>query len=162
MIGTHTLLPVCGCLLIDRIRRSAGRARWFTGKNLCCVGVCGFLPDILSPHLSLESRYASLSHTVWFFLILPLLILPLLKLIPEKRSRLPMWIACWCAAALHLAADAISGGIAWLHPWRSDILGKYWIAPQTWIWYDIGFIVGVWVIYRVLPHFRKKQERVKA
>ena len=60
------------------------------------------------------------------------------------------------AYGLHLAADAVSGGIAWLHPWRADVLGRYWIEPQYWIWYDAGFIVLVWFIYRVLPDFKTK------
>lgn len=155
MVGTHSLLPVCGCLLADRISMSAGRARMFSGWNLIAVGVFGMLPDILSPHMSLESRQASLSHTVWFLMGLVLL-LPLTGFISEKSSRLPVALACWLAYGLHLAADAVSGGIAWLHPWRSEVLGKYWIEPQYWIWYDAGFILLVWFIYRVLPGLGNK------
>lgn len=156
MIGAHSLLPVCGCLLADKISMSAGRARMFSGKNLCVVGLFGFLPDILSPHLSLESRQASWSHTVWFLMGLVLLA-PLTKFISNRPSRIPVAIACWIASALHLAADAISGGIAWLYPWRPDVLGRYWIEPQTWIWYDVGFIVFVWSLYRVFPHFKNRK-----
>ena len=83
-------------------------------------------------------------------------LLPLTRFIPEKSSRLPVAIACWIAYALHLAADAISGGIAWLHPWREDVLGSYWIEPQNWIWYDAGFILLVWFIYRVIPGIGQK------
>lgn len=155
MIGTHSLLPVCGCLLADRIAMSAGRARMFSGKSLCVIGVFGMMPDFLSPHLSLESRHASLSHTVWLLMGM-LLLLPLMRFIPEKASRIPVAVACWLAYGLHLAADAASGGIAWLHPWRDDVLGRYWIEPQTWIWYDAGFILLVWFIYRVMPQFKAK------
>ena len=155
MIGTHTLLPVCGCLLADKIAVSAGRPRMFSGKSLCAIGLFGFLPDILSPHLSLESRQAALSHTIWFLAGIVLL-LPLTRFISEKGSRVPVAVACWLAYALHLAADAVSGGIAWLHPWRADVFGRYWIEPQTWIWYDAGFILLVWFIYRVMPVFKTK------
>ena len=150
MVGTHSLLPVCGCLLADRISMATGRGRMFSGANLCVIGVFGILPDILSPHLSLESRYASWSHSIWFLAGL-LLLLPLTRFIAERSSRLPVALACWFACLLHLAADAVSGGIAWLHPWRGDVLGHYWIEPQHWIWYDAGFILLVWFIYRVLP-----------
>lgn len=34
MIGTHSLLPVCGCLLVDRISMAAGRPRIFSGIAL--------------------------------------------------------------------------------------------------------------------------------
>lgn len=156
MIGTHSLLPVCGCLLADKFSMANGRPRMFSGRNLCVVGLFGFLPDILSPHLSLESRQVSLSHTVWFLAGLVLL-LPLTRFIAERRSRLPMALACWLAYALHLAADAISGGIAWLYPWRDDAIGRYWIEPQYWIWYDAGFIVLVWFIYRVMPQLTPRE-----
>lgn len=155
MVGTHSLLPVCGCLLADRISMSTGRERMFTGRQLCVIGVFGMLPDILSPHFSLESRQVSLSHTVWFLMGI-FLLAPLVRLIPERGSRLPVAIACWIAYALHLAADAVSGGIAWLYPWRDVVLGRYWIEPQYWIWYDAGFILLVWFIYRVLPEIGRK------
>lgn len=122
----------------------------FSGRNLCVIGVFGMLPDFLSPHLSLESRHASLSHKVWFLAGLVLL-LPLVRFVAEKGSRWPVAVACWMAYGLHLAADAVSGGIAWLHPWRDQVLGRYWIEPQYWIWYDAGFILLVWFIYRVQP-----------
>jgi membrane-bound metal-dependent hydrolase YbcI (DUF457 family) len=155
MIGTHSLLPVCSCLLVDRISMAAGRPRMFSGRNLIVVGVFGMLPDFLSPHLSLESRHASLSHTIWFLTGLVLL-LPLVRFVSEKASRIPVAVACWLAYGLHLAADGVSGGIAWLHPWRNEVIGRYWIEPQYWIWYDAGFILLVWFIYRVLPAVRAK------
>jgi hypothetical protein len=157
MIGTHTLLPVVGCLLADKIATSAGRARMFSGKSLCLVGAFGFLPDVLSPHLSLESRQTSWSHTVWFLIGITLL-LPLARFIPEKASRIPLAAACWLACALHLATDAVSGGIAWLHPWRSDVVGEFWIEPQYWIWSDAGFILLMWFNYRVMPYLKPKND----
>lgn len=160
MIGTHSLLPVCGCLLADKISRGAGRQRMFSGWNLVAIGTFGFLPDILSPHLSLESRQSSLSHTVWAVMGMAMILGPLARLTLKKGSRIPVAIACWIAYILHLAADAISGGIAWLYPWRDDVLGRYWIPSTDWIWYDAGFILLVWAIYRVFPHFAKKKDPV--
>lgn len=155
MVGTHSLLPVCGCLLADKISIAAGRLRMFSGRNLLAVGFFGFLPDILSPHLSLESRQSSLSHTLWAVMAVALIVGPLVGFTCRKGSRLPVAIACWIAYVLHLAADAISGGIVWLYPWRDDVLGRYWVPAPQWIWYDAGFILLVWAIYRVFPHFSK-------
>lgn len=154
MIGTHSLLPVCGCLLTDKVSTRLGLHRKFTGRQLCLIGVFGFLPDILSPHISLESRCHSLSHTLWAVMLMSLLV-PLTGFWIEKNSRLRVAIACWAAYVLHLVADAISGGIAWLYPWRDEVVGRYFIPAADWIWYDAGFIVLVWAIYRVFPHFTK-------
>jgi hypothetical protein len=64
-------------------------------------------------------------------------------------------IACWVFYVLRLVADAISGGIAWLYPWRGEVVGRYFIPAADGVWYDAGFIVLVWAIYRVFPHFTK-------
>jgi membrane-bound metal-dependent hydrolase YbcI (DUF457 family) len=133
----------------------SGRPQMFTGRQLCLIGFFGFLPDILSPHISLEARHNSLSHTLWAVLAMALLV-PLTGFSIEKGSRLPVAIACWLAYILHLAADAISGGIAWLYPWRDEVVGRDFIPAVDWIWYDAGFIILVWAIYRVFPHFVKK------
>ncbi len=63
---------------------------------------------------------------------------------------------CWLAAGLHLAADAVSGGIAWKYPWGDDVIGRYWIQPQTWIWYDAFFIILTWFLVRVMPHLEAR------
>lgn len=160
MIGTHSLLPVCGCLLADKISMATGRPRMFSGWNLCAIGTFGFLPDILSPHLSLESRQSSWSHTVWAVIAITFFV-PLTRFTCKTGSRIPVAIACWIAYVLHLAVDAISGGIAWLYPWREDVVGRYFIPSEDWIWYDAGFILLVWAIYRVFPHFTRKPSGAK-
>jgi len=157
MVGTHSLLPVCCCLLVDKMARTAGTPRIFTEWNLCLVGLFGFLPDILSPHLSLEARQSSLSHTVWAVGVMALVVVPVGRFCGRKGSRVAVAVACWFAYVLHLAADAISGGIAWLYPWKDEAIGSYLIPSTQWIYYDAGFIVLVWMIYRVFPQFSKKK-----
>ena len=66
LVGTHALMPVCACLLADNFAISSGRDRIFPARSMWAVGILGILPDICTPHLSLEDRYASWSHTVWF------------------------------------------------------------------------------------------------
>lgn len=159
MIGTHSLLPVCGCLFANRTAKMVGKPRLFTGSSLCIIGAFGMLPDILAPHFSLEARQSSLSHTVWFLIVLATFT-PLIGRLARRGSRIAMGIACWMAAVLHLTVDAISGGIAWLYPWRDDVIGRYFIPPQDWIWYDVAFIVFVWSLYRVIPHYKRKRESI--
>lgn len=161
MIGTHALLPVCGCLFAGKILKKAGRRKGFSGRELVAVGVSGFLPDLLSPHLSLEARQTSLSHTVWAVMLMALVMPGLVRVTCKAGSRVPLAVACWLAYVLHLLADAVSGGIAWLYPWRPDVIGGSWIPAPHWIWYDAGFILLVWAIFRVFPHFSKHQDTTK-
>lgn len=155
LIGTHALLPVCTCLLADNASLASGRDRLFPTRSLWLVAAFGVLPDLCTPHLSLEARYASWSHTVWFMAGL-IVLCGMAGSFFEKGFRLRVAVACWLASACHLAADAISGGIAWLYPWRDDVIGRYIIPPQDWIWYDAGFILVTWFLVRVLPHLEAR------
>ena len=158
LIGTHTLLPVCTCLVADNLSVVAGRGRIYQTRSLCAVAVFGVLPDLCTPHLSLEDRYASWSHTVWFMAGL-IVVVAMIGCLFEKGYRLRVALACWIAAALHLAADAISGGIAWLYPWRTDVIGRYYIPAPNWIWFDAFFILSAWFLIRVVPHLEARNIR---
>ena len=161
LVGTHALLPVCGCLAVDHLSMLAGRDRVFPARSLWWVAGFGALPDLCSPHLSLEARYSSLSHTVWFLvLMIPAAVLAASFM--ESSVRLRVALACWAAAALHLAADAVSGGIAWLHPWRDDIIGAYHIHPAHWVFYDILFVVLFWLLFRLAPRLEARLIRISA
>jgi hypothetical protein len=155
LAGTHTLLPVCACLVLDNLAVRSGRDRIFPLKSLLLVGLFGTLPDICTPHMSLEDRLTSWSHTVWFMAG----IVPFVAMAGgffEKGYRIRVALACWIASFLHLAADAISGGIAWLYPWRPDVLGKYWIPAQHWMWFDAFFILFTWFLVRIVPHLEAR------
>lgn len=158
LVGTHALMPVCACLLAGKMSVVAGRGRIFPTPGLWMVGVFGVLPDLCTPHLSLEARFASWSHTVWFMAGL-IVVAAMAGSFFEKGCRLRVALACWIAAALHLVADAISGGIAWLYPWRDEVIGRAYIGAQHWIWYDAFFILLAWFQIRVVPHLEARQIR---
>ncbi|MBB5350626.1 hypothetical protein HNR46_000854 [Haloferula luteola] len=140
LLGTHVLLPVNLALMVDLPRIRHGNTPLFSGGGLLAIGIFGALPDLCSPHVSLDARHASLSHTC-LFLGLLIFILAALTSFLHKGQRLRLAAACWLASFLHLAADAVSGGIPWLHPWSEDILGTFYIDPLWWIPSDIVFVV---------------------
>lgn len=142
LIGTHALLPVSVCLGADHLRLLSGRERWFGAAGLAVVAGFGVLPDLCSPHISLADRYDSWSHTVGF-LAGAVLAAAAAGSFFETGGRLVVAVACWLAVALHLAADALSGGIVWLSPWRDGVLGGQFIPFRYWLWCDLGLLVLV-------------------
>ena len=150
LIGTHTLLPVCLGLALENASLAKGKGHFFPAWTLPVIGLFGALPDLCTPHISLEARYSSWSHTVWFLADL----LPVCAMAASffpKGSRLKVAAALWLASLLHLAADAVAGGIAWLQPWRPDIIGDYYIPPGQWYWWDAAFLLLAWVLLRLRP-----------
>lgn len=148
-LGTHTLLPVCAGLILENRSLMKGRGHFFPAWGLPLIGLFGALPDLCTPHISREARLTSWSHTVWFLLALIPVCAVVASFFPSGRWRVA--VACWMAAFLHVGADAISGGIAWLYPWRSDELGAYYIHPDYWIWWDMGFVFLTWLLVRLRP-----------
>ena len=144
---THALLPLIG------ISVGQGRRYW-TGKKLLLVGVFGALPDILNPHLGIEARLSSWSHGLPAFLGVSLVLLILSCI---KRMRLERKLAVWMAGAylFHLFCDMISGGIAWLYPFRHSVIGDYYVPPLFWIPLDIVSLLAVYLIYRAIPRYRR-------
>ncbi len=155
-IGTHALLPVCGGLAVDGLRVVTGREPLFSARGLWIIAFFGVLPDLCSPHLSLEARFSSLSHTLGFLVaIVPFCALA--GMVAGQGGRLATAIACWAAAALHLGADAISGGIAWLQPWKPDVIGSYLIHPRYWIGFDAFFMFATWFLVRLMPRLEARR-----
>ncbi len=144
-IGTHTLLPVAIGLGIDNARLAAGRDEVFPAWSIPVVGLFGALPDLCTPHLSLEARYASWSHTL-VFLAAALPLAAMVATVFPKGTRLACALAFWLATALHLACDAMSGGVAWLLPWDDSILGTYLIHPDYWVAADAVFVFLTWLM----------------
>ncbi len=158
LIGTHALLPVCGCLVADSISVIMGRDRIFPPYSLWAVAAFGILPDVCSPHILLEDRHTSFAHSVWFLgAMIP--VATIAGSLFTKGRRIPGALACWAATMLHLAADAASGGIAWLYPWRDDVIGCSWISLDYWFWSDALFVVLAWVLFRTLPHLEARNIR---
>ena len=150
LIGTHTLLPVCAGLLIENSSLARGRGHFFPPWSLLLIGFFGALPDLCTPHISLEARYSSWSHTVWFLAAMLPVCGVVATFFPSGRWRVAA--ACWLAVLLHLFSDAVAGGIAWLHPWRPDVIGAYYIPATQWIWWDAGFVFLTWFLVRLRPH----------
>lgn len=153
LIGTHVLLPVCLGLVAENVSLTRGRGAAFPEWTLPVVGLFGALPDLCTPHLSLEARFSSWSHTVWFLLaLIPICSMTAACYPKDDVPRCRVAIACWLAAVLHIGADAVSGGIAWLHPWKADVIGSYFIPASHWLGWDIGFVVITWALLRLRPH----------
>ncbi|MCH7227938.1 metal-dependent hydrolase [Haloferula sp. A504] len=154
-IGTHTLLPVVTALCIDGARLASGRGEGFPAWSIATIGFFGALPDLCTPHLSLEARYSSWSHTLAFTIAL----LPMAALVSTlfpKGNRLRVALACWLGGVLHLACDALSGGIAWLQPWSDSILGTYYIHPNYWPVSDAVFVLMTWFLLMLRRHLRQR------
>jgi len=150
--GTHAGIPVCGALIAENLSLRHGRGYVFLPWTMVAAGVFGILPDIFNPHITLEERHLSWSHSVWFLLALAPMSAITVSFFPA--GDLPRWrtaVLCWLAAFLHVAMDAISGGVAWLYPWRPDVIGEYYIPPAQWLYWDAGFILLTYVLVRLRP-----------
>ena len=78
--------------------------------------------------------------------------LPVTAMVASFFDRRAFWIvtlACWLAVVLHLATDAVSGGIAWLQPWRPDLIARVWIPFRWWLFGDALCLaltaLGLWL-----------------
>ncbi|WP_338289342.1 metal-dependent hydrolase [Luteolibacter sp. LG18] len=147
MAGFHSMMPVTGCLTAEVISLRFRHQRVFPDWTLPLVALFGVLPDICSPHISLEDRHGSFSHTLLFLAVL-VPVCGMIVLWFEKGMRLRVAVVMWLAAMLHLAADAVSGGIAWLAPWNEEPIGEYYLEPFTWPIYDAVFILAAWLLWR--------------
>ena len=150
--GFHALLPVTGCLGIEVVSLKWRGVRVFPDWTLPVVGLFGVLPDLCSPHISLEDRYDSWSHTLLFLGVILPFCAGMTWWFP-KGTRLRVALAAWTAAALHLAADSLSGGITWLHPWSEEAIGDYHVQPENWLFFDAGSLLlagfGLWLRRRL-------------
>ena len=147
---THALIPVI-C-----VRLAANGQKWIGRWGLVYIGVAGALPDLLNPHLSLESRMVSWSHGLpfWFGISIILLIGSLFV-----RDRMSLRLAACLSAAylLHIGCDAISGGIDLLYPFGTWIVGYYWVDPLWWIPIDIILILVSYLLFRILPSLKNRR-----
>jgi membrane-bound metal-dependent hydrolase YbcI (DUF457 family) len=148
---THALIPVI-C-----VRLAAGRKHWLGRWGLVQIGLAGALPDLLNPHLSLESRMISWSHGLPFWIAFSVIILITSFIIRDKLS--PQVAACMSAAyILHIGCDAISGGVDLFYPFGTWILGYYWVDPMLWIPIDIVLILVAYMMFRILPGLKNRRE----
>lgn len=141
---THALMPVIFT------RFAAGNAKWLGRRGLIAIGVAGALPDLLNPHLSLESRMTSWSHGIPFWLVLSALLM-VGSLASRGGFSVRLALCCSGAYFLHLFCDAISGGVNFLHPLGKWIWGAYWVDPIWWVPLDIVCVLTCYMIFRAMP-----------
>jgi hypothetical protein len=153
---THALLP----LAIGRpwLRRRDGSTLF---KEAGTVAFCGILPDLLSPHIYLEARYESLSHTLWAWLAFAALVF-IAGQAWKARIGKRLQILCIAAYGLHLACDMISGGIALFYPVSPTIHGGHFISYLMWYVSDVLLFLYAWLVWRVLPRLRKRRSLAPA
>lgn len=149
---THALAPV----IIAHVCMS--RSTRFGRAGLIAIGVAGALPDILSPHLSLEARMTSWSHGLPFWVALTTCLV-IASLVSQRRFPLRLSLALSLAYLFHLICDAISGGINWLYPVSDFIWGEYWVSPIFWIPLDIVCVLLCYYLFRLRPLLRKSKSR---
>ena len=155
---THALLPV----IVTAVALRDSRPEWLCKRGgLIVIGIAGALPDLLSPHLSIDSRLTSWSHGLPFWFLLSSLLL-LLCLVIRNRWNWRLALASSAAYGLHLFCDAISGGINLLHPYRTLIWGDYWVPPMYWIPLDIVCVLTCYWMFRLKPLWQKRRKQKAA
>lgn len=145
---SHALIPVI--LLRVAVKNRDWPGRW----GLVAVGIAGALPDLLTPHLSLESRLMSWSHGLPFWLSFSV-IAAMAALASRRRVDVRIAMAASASYLLHILCDAVSGGVNFLYPWRNLVWGDYWVDPLFWIPLDIFCIVAWYWLFRISPALRQ-------
>jgi hypothetical protein len=137
-VFTHALLPVV--LSAPALPRTSRRDFQIA---TAAVALSGAMPDLLTPHLSLAARYASWSHSVFAWAAFSALMLLV------ARRWLPLRVCGFAALAygLHLAGDAIAGGIAWAYPVAHDVIARRWIPYRFWLPLDVVMLAITVLLY---------------
>ncbi len=154
-IGTHAFLPVITITAIDIFRLSTKKEPLLSNKQLLLVGIAGILPDILWPHFSIQGRYTSWTHTVWFLIALFPVIWYLFKH-TIKTGFLKITLFFWLATFIHIATDALSGGVSLFYP-LGNVIGAYYIPYKYWIKSDITFILAGIIIIGIKIVLNRKR-----
>jgi hypothetical protein len=149
---THALSPVVLAGAADAaVLETAGR-RWLRKRQYLAIALSGAMPDLLWPHLSLEARYASPTHTVWFLGLFALFAVWAGRFVdPNHPRRAAALMAGACA--FHLVCDAIAGGIKWGYPFFSDVVGWRLVPYWTWPYLDLAMValtgaLAAWLRWR--------------
>lgn len=152
---SHALLPV---VLGARWIPKTGGIPSLRLSGLVAFG--GTLPDLLSPHLELEARYYSLSHSLWAWIAFAFVAAG--ASFCFRRIPKPIWALCIAAYGLHLACDAITGGVALFNPFSRTIHGGGLLPLWTWGASDALLLFYCYFTYRWLPLRRRLKARERA
>ena len=150
-IVTHALSPVLVASTVNAFSLEYKRKIIFTFKHLFAIGLAGIAPDILGMHFSLQGRYSSWTHTIWFVIgVYPVCYYIARKFFPSKWLLLTHML--WFAVIFHLALDSKSGGIVLFYPF-GEVVGDYLIGWDYWVRADLILIsltilMATWIIYK--------------
>lgn len=137
-IVSHVLYPMAFARSADAYRLHNRKAAFFNWKYLLLIGLFGGLPDILTPHINLESRYDSFSHSIWFLLAALSVCLVLAGRFNKLRALI---FFCFFAVSFHVFCDMFSGGINLFAPSGKMIVGRYYIRTRYWVPLDVTGIM---------------------
>jgi hypothetical protein len=143
-IISHIAYPVLLAQSANIFRTQNQKETFFKGKHLLLIGICGGLPDILSPHLNLEARYNSFSHSLGFVLVITILSVILSRKIPKHKILIYF---CYFATVLHLIGDMMANGINLFGPFGRMVVGSSLIPSQYWISLDATGILFLFVSF---------------
>lgn len=157
-IGTHASLPVLGATIVNAVRGRRGRGIFFSRTELLLLAAAGILPDVTWPHLSLQARLNSPTHTVWFLaLLLPALLLIYRRWAPSRPRAVPT--ALWLAVTLHVVVDTVTGGTAPFFPFGERV-GFSSIPFRYWALFDLVLVpLAAFCIFRTRPSRSDKDNR---
>jgi heme A synthase len=150
-IVTHALSPVLVASTVNVFSLKYQRKIIFTFKQLLAIGMAGIIPDILGMHFSLEGRYTSWTHTIWFVIGIYPVCFGVARRFFQSQWLL-MTHMLWFAVIFHLALDSKSGGVALFYPY-GDVVGDYLIGWDYWVRADLILIVimiflAIWITYK--------------
>lgn len=146
-VVTHGFAPVVLAAAAELVLFKIRGRRTLTDRHFAAIAISGAMPDILWPHLSLQARLTSPTHTIWFLIAsIPIAIL-LARWLFRDSWRLTSFLMV-SAAAFHLFCDAIANGIAWLYPISNQVIGVSLVPWWSWRWIDVGSLgLAVILIY---------------
>ena len=151
---THALLPVV--LAKTCLGKGLQPRRW----QWVMLALAGALPDVINPHIYLESRMTSWSHGLPAWIAFSALI-AIACLIKPLKLRPALAVMMSVAYLLHILCDAVSGGVNLLHPFGHYILGDYWVGFGWWIPFDAILVLTCYYFFR-FKLLREKASRSRA
>ena len=124
------------------------------------IALSGALPDLLDPHITLEARYNSWSHTVLALGLFGVAVSGVC-LYPKFKPFYQVGVLCIFAYALHIFCDLISGGGRPLLPFSRAIYGRDFWPSWAWGASDIILLLYLYIFYRWLPLRRRYNDQRK-
>ncbi len=152
---SHIVYPVVFAQSANVYRIYKTKSSIFHWKHLLLIGLCGGLPDILNPHLALDARYNSYTHSVWFLLAALVATFFLARKFQKYKKLI---YCCWIAVLFHLICDMIAGGINLLAPFGEMVVGRHYIHFNLWVPLDI---VGVLILF-IPPLYNRAPVRARS